>query len=105
MTSKDIDIQHQCIINLLRNRRLKEAQIQLHSILESANLWTLTNKLEQLQISYNYMLQYILQGAEDPERKKIYQSIFATTWHLADEAKVYLYDQVGGLSYNSSSTT
>ena len=102
MTSKDIDIQHQCIINLLRNRRLKEAQIQLHSILESANLWTLTNKLEQLQISYNYMLQYILQGAEDPERKKIYQSIFATTWHLADEAKVYLYDQVGGLSYSAT---
>ena len=77
MDEQTINEQHNSIIALLKGKRLKEAQTQLTSMLATCPDWTLHNRLEQAQTSYNYMLQYMKQGVDDPERGKLYIKLLA----------------------------
>ena len=90
MNEKSIQEQYDHIAQLLRQKRLKEAQTQLQAFLWNANNWELQNRLEQVQTSYQYMLQYMKQGTEDPERHKLYTRLLADTWEIADETRLCL---------------
>lgn len=94
MDEQTIKEQHKSIINLLKARRLKEAQFQLDAMLNTCGDWTLCNRLEQVKTSYNYMLQYMEQGINDPERNKLYIQLLAETWEIADQAQLILLDEV-----------
>lgn len=82
MNEQAIQEQYQHIVNLLEQKRLKEAQVQLEAFLWNCNDWTLRNRLEQAKVSYQYMLQYMRQGINDPERQKLYRQLLAETWSL-----------------------
>lgn len=101
MNEQAIQEQYQHIIKLLEQHRLKEAQSQLESFLWNSNNWTLRNRLEQTQTSYRYMLQYMRQGVDDPERKKLYRQIVTDTWEVADRARLSLLDGVSTHYYHS----
>ena len=66
----------------LKRKRLKEALMQLESLLWQCPDWDLRTRLEQLQTSYKYMLEYMKQGANDPDRWNLYQKMVADTWEL-----------------------
>ena len=86
MNEQAIQEQYQHIVTLLKQQRLKEAQAQLEAFLWNSGDWTLRNRLEQAQTSYQYMLQYMRQGIDDPERQKLYRQILTETWEVADQA-------------------
>ena len=67
MNEKTINEQYTYIRSLLEEKRLKEALMQLESLLWQCPDWDLRTRLEQLQTSYKYMLEYMRQGANDPE--------------------------------------
>ena len=48
MNEQAIQEQYQHIVNLLEQKRLKEAQVQLEAFLWNCNDWTLRNRLEQI---------------------------------------------------------
>ena len=73
MNEQAIQEQYQHIVTLLKQQRLKEVQSQLEAFLWNSGDWTLRNRLEQDQTSYQYMLQYMRQGIDDPERQKLYR--------------------------------
>jgi len=75
MNEKTINEQYAYIYSLLEDRRLKEALIQLESLLWQCSDWDLRTRLEQLQTSYKYMRDYMRQGANDPERWNLYQKM------------------------------
>ena len=79
MNEQAIQEQYQHIVTLLKQQRLKEAQSQLEAFLWNSGDWTLRNRLEQAQTSYQYMLQYMRQGIDDPERQKLYRQILTET--------------------------
>ena len=57
-----INKQYQNIIDLLRQKRLKEALRQTETLITQGNVNpALTNRLEQDKTSYEYMLQYMRQ--------------------------------------------
>ena len=56
MNEKTINEQYAYIYSLLEDRRLKEALIQLESLLWQCSDWDLRTRLEQLQTSYKYMM-------------------------------------------------
>lgn len=85
MNEQAIQEQYQHIVTLLKQQRLKEAQSQLEAFLWNSGDWTLRNRLEQAQTSYQYMLQYMRQGIDDPERQKLYRQILTETWEVADQ--------------------
>lgn len=99
MNEKNIQEQYNHIVLLLKQKRLKEAQSQLQAFLWNANNWELQNRLEQAQTSYQYMLQYMKQGTEDPERHKLYTRLLAETWEIADQTRLILLENVSSRYY------
>ena len=59
MNEKTINEQYAYIRTLLEEKRLKEALMQLESLLWQCPDWDLRTRLEQLQTSYKYMLESI----------------------------------------------
>lgn len=101
MNEQAIQEQYQHIAGLLEQKRLKEAQTQLEAFLWNCNDWTLRNRLEQAEVSYRYMLQYMQQGINDPERQKLYRQLLAETWELAEQARIGLLDEVSTRYYHA----
>lgn len=93
MNEQSIQDQYRYIINLLRQQRLKEAQSQLEAFLWNSSDRVLRGRLEQMQTSYQYLLQYLRQGTDDPERRRLYRQIWAGTWEIADRARLSLMDE------------
>mgnify|MGYP000261509292 FL=1 len=101
MNEQAIQEQYQHIVSLLEQKRLKEAQVQLEAFLWNCNDWTLRNRLEQAKVSYQYMLQYMRQGVNDPERQKLYRQLLAETQELAEQARISLLDEVSTHYYHA----
>ena len=75
------------IIELLDQRRLKEALIQLQALASEIEDWQLSADIENLATTYTYMLQYASQGMKDPERPKMYHLLRRKTYKLTDKAE------------------
>ncbi|MCD8182655.1 MAG: tetratricopeptide repeat protein [Bacteroides sp.] len=101
MNEQAIQEQYQHIVSLLEQKRLKEAQLQLEAFLWNCSDWLLRNRLEQAKVSYQYMLQYMRQGVNDPERQKLYRQLLTETWEVADQARICLLDEVSSHYYYS----
>lgn len=101
MNEQAIQEQYQHIVSLLEQKRLKEAQVQLEAFLWNCNDWTLRSCLEQAKMSYQYMLQYMRQGVNDPERQKLYRQLLAETWEIAEQTRVSLLDEVSTHYYHA----
>ncbi len=101
MNEQTVQEQYQHIISLLQQKRLKEAQSLLETFLWDSSNWSLRNRLEQVQTSYRYMLQYMRQGVNDPERPKLYRKLLVETWEIADQARLSLLDEVSNHYYHS----
>ena len=100
MNEQSIQKQYNQIVNLLEDKRLKEALVQLDAFLYNGNDWSLRNRLEQIQTSYQYMLQYMKLGMKDPERQKLYRQLLADTWEIADQTRIALLDEISTHYYH-----
>lgn len=100
MNEKAINAQYTYIVELIEQMRLKEALAQLESFIWQCPDWKLRNRLEQLQTSYNLMLQYMKQGITDPERKKLYIKILTETLEIADQARLLQFDVISTHYYH-----
>lgn len=100
MNEKTINEQYAYIRTLLEAQRLKEALMQLESLLWQCSDWNLRTRLEQLQTSYKYMLDYMKQGANDPERWNLYKKLVADTWGIADQSRLLLLDNASSGYYH-----
>lgn len=100
MNEQSIQKQYNQIVGLLEDKRLKEALTQLDAFLYNGNDWNLRNRLEQLQTSYQYMLQYMKLGMKDPERQKLYRQLLADTWEIADQTRLALLDEISTHYYH-----
>ena len=78
MNEKTINEQYAYIRTLLEEKRLKEALMQLESLLWQCPDWDLrTHLLEQLQTSYKYMLEYMKQ-----EQMTLNDGICIRKWYI-----------------------
>ena len=78
------------IFELLDARRLKEALVQLEAICSQAEDWQLRNRIETIQTSYSYMLQYAGEGVYDPNRTEIYNQLLRNAYILTEWADIIL---------------
>lgn len=100
MTEQVINEQSLSIYSLLKSKRLKEAFVQLEVFLSQVPDWGLQNRLDELKMSYSYMLQYMEQGVADPSRGALYQKLLRNTWELADQVKLHLLDSASSKHYH-----
>lgn len=84
MTPQEIVTARDNIYMLLSQRKLKEAFRALNELLTPLHEWSYNNELELLETSYRYMIQYMIDGFQDPERKHIYNTLVLSTYTLTD---------------------
>ena len=98
---EQIDQAYGEILHLLGRRQLREAYRQLLIFLNEGGEWSLSVRVEQLQTTYNYMLQYMRQGLNDPERNRLYTRLLAETYEITDQAYLHMLGTVSTLHYIS----
>lgn len=104
MNEQNIKEQYESIIKLLKEQRLKEAHTQLNAMLTACSDLDLHNRLEQVRTSYQYMLQYMQQGINDPERDKLHKNLLAETWEIVSQARINMLDNVSSSYYQTLHT-
>lgn len=101
MNEKEINGQYKYILQLINQKRLKEALTQLDSFLYNSTVYDLRLQLEQVQTSYQYMLNYLKDGIEDSERIKLYNKLLCQAIAIADQARLYMLDDISTQLYHS----
>lgn len=100
MNESSINEQYKSIIGLLKQNRLKEAQTQAEAFITQTTDWSLNNRLEQNKTSYHYMLEYMRQGLEDPQRPALYRQLCTDLWEIADRTRILALDKTSSRYYH-----
>lgn len=81
----NLDQSYPTTLQLLRELRLAEALQMMQVDIEEIQDWGLKDKLNEINVAYNYMLQYMEQGINDPQRENYYQSLLQNCYDLAEK--------------------
>ncbi len=85
MTNKERNNQYIEICNHLADRRLKPAFDLLEKIITENGLGLFYDEWRELDQTYHFMLQYTVEGIQDPERQKVYRKLIDSSYELADK--------------------
>lgn len=89
MNEENISIYYNKITELIDQNRLREALTLLKEFLCDPADFEFHRQCEEIELSYHYMLEFFLKGAQDEHRKNVYQELCFQTWELADRAYEY----------------
>lgn len=84
MDNREIDITKRDIYRLLEDRHINDAFDAVLRFLEETGTGGLRDDVEQLKISYSFMLQYLSQGILDPQRDQVLQRIIDKLYLITD---------------------
>ena len=87
MTDKELRIKYNDICDNLAARKLKPAFDALEQLIDQNGLGIFFDEWRNLEQTYHYMLQYTVEGINDPERQKIYHRLILSVYQLTD--KIY----------------
>lgn len=90
MTNQEIRQKTDNIAIFLEKKQLKNAFEAIRELIEQSKEWTFREQLDLAETTYKYMLQYMLDGAADPERDKVYNDLLKTTYELAGKVVLSL---------------
>lgn len=96
MQQREITKKKQRIYDLLSVNRLKEALSILGELVKTNGQNQFILEQEQLDTTYRFMLQYTVDGIQDPERQKVYRKLVADTYELTDQVTALLMQQIPG---------
>ena len=84
MINNDIESQRKNIAGLVERRRVKEAIDCLRKLSVEAANGFIMDKIDMVEQSYRYMLQYAADGVADPARDDIYEDIVSKIKEIAE---------------------
>lgn len=84
MLLQEVNQLHKNITNDLQKHHLQKAFTQVRLLIDELQEWSCNEKLSEIETSYRYMIQYMLNGISDPERHNIHQRLIAETYELTD---------------------
>ena len=106
MTHLSIRTKTEIIYRFLAHKQLKNAFDALIQLMYENNLIQFKDRLDELQTTYKYMLQYTVESANDPERQNIYNKLFVDSYRLTGEMEQNLLDKYSSqLPYSLISTS
>lgn len=84
--------------DFIEKNELKSALDSIKALANNLQNWSITDKLNELNNNYKYMLYYLIEGTTDPEQDKIYNKLIRDTYKLAsDVAEVALTEESSDL--------
>ena len=102
MTNPEIQRKTDNIATFLEKKRLKDVFSTIAELVTSLNDWSLKEELERTETTYKYMLQYMVKGADDPNRQKVYNDLLRNIYELADKTTAQLRKQDDNRYYYQS---
>ena len=84
--SRDFLQTYNSAIEKLDNRQLGEALKIIHKLVNATKNWQLLDELEGVGSAYSLLLEYMVRGVVDPERKKQRLSFLRSCYEIADRA-------------------
>lgn len=84
MLLQETDKIQQKIYDALRHRHLQNAFSLMQLLIQELQEWSARTMLDELETSYRYMIQYMLDGIKDPERQHVYNHLLTESYLLAD---------------------
>lgn len=89
------------IFTCLKDRRLKQAIDELRFWLQTVHLLEYVESVDELENNYRLMLQYAVDGVDDPQREQVYHNLIRKTYQLTDTIREELFVKFsGGYDYN-----
>ncbi|MCF8369558.1 MAG: hypothetical protein K9G76_10985 [Bacteroidales bacterium] len=86
MDKKSVERNYQRIENYVLNKKLKDALDLLKDLVIDSRRGEYVSQYESLDITYENLLKYSVQGVKDPERDNIYRKLQVSVLELADVA-------------------
>lgn len=87
MTQEEIINSYKQICRLIDNRQIKETLEKTEGLVYALLVWQLVEKAKELNETYHWMLNYAVEGIEDPEQTKVYNNLISNCYKLIEEAK------------------
>ena len=87
MNVNQIQDTYQAVLRLLLLGRLKQSFDKMQTLSNELQDWTLQERLDGLQQNYRYLLQYYIDGIEDPQRITVYNKLIAKLFSLNEEIR------------------
>lgn len=84
MENRVIDKTRKEIYNLLEDRRINDAFDAVLRLIDETGARGLRDEVDQLKISYSFMLRYLSQGVLDPQRDQVLQRIVDSLYLVTD---------------------
>lgn len=99
--TNEFNQQKQTIISSLRAHRLNAALRQLRTLAESNSARDIAEKATAIESDYALMLKYLVEGANDPDRQKMYNKFISRTHRLIDQiTRRHNITETGSLYYS-----
>ena len=93
---RKIKTQYQHLCHLVSSRRVKDALDVLNKLVSESGYSDFFIQQEHLEHTYEQMLNYMLEGVQDPERDKVYQKLLTSISELADRVRDLLMEKHSG---------
>jgi hypothetical protein len=93
---QQITTRYRRLCRLVSSRRVKDALDVLHGMVSESGFSDFFIQLEHLEHTYEQMLNYMLEGIQDPERDKVYDKLLTSILELADRVKDLLMEKQSG---------
>jgi len=88
--------QYRRLCQLVSSRRVKDALDVLNQMVSESGYSDFFIQQEHLEHTYEQMLNYMLEGVQDPERDRVYQKLLTSILELADKVKEWLMESHSG---------
>ncbi len=93
MTNKEIETLYRDLTTHVIEKRLMPAFQLLHTLLDLSQNGEWVDRCRNLETTYQYMLQYALNGTKDKEQNKIYNQLRIDILELADVVREGIFTQ------------
>lgn len=87
MNASQIHVTYKSVLNYLAQGQLKNAFESTKLLVVELQLGEYSDRLEDLQRNYRYLLQYYISGVEDPQRKTVYNKLISKLFVLSSELR------------------
>lgn len=86
MTSNDVKNIKNKIYSILLSKQIHNAIPFITQLVNDTSSWQLHDNLNQIKIEYKYLLDYFIEGVNDPEREIIYDNFIKRLYSITNQA-------------------
>lgn len=90
MTQQEIQTFKERVAGFIDKRRLRDAITEIKGQAKRRLAWEIEDRIKQVEQNYAYMLRYLTEGASDPDRQDVYDTLVAEIYGLLDSLINYL---------------